>query len=488
MLEHARRLHFVGIGGIGMSGLALYLHHRGFTLSGSDAQESTQVHRLRAAGIPVTIGHAATNVNDADLVVVTSAIAGDMHQPAANPELVAAEQRGIPIVKRAQLLGEVVNRAALSIAVAGTHGKTTTTALIGHALRQNGIDATVLVGGVLHDADTNALVGDDDVVVVEADEYDRSFLWLYPTIAVITNIEYDHPDCYSNLTELEKVFVAFIGHVRDKLIVRSDALPLCCLASAQAVEMQTFNVENTTAQISRPKLNTEMKELRTPTGLPYWLATDVAVNSAGTSFTVWRGDQKLGRFSIPLLGAHNVGNALAAIAVSVAAGIDRAGARAALATFNGVERRLELKGAVGGVTILDDYAHHPTEVRATLAALRASGQRGNRLRVVFQPHTYSRTQALLSDFATAFDDADEVILLDIYAAREQPLPGISGQRLFEAMSKQHDNICYFAEQESALQYLQRSVKPGDVILTMGAGDVVRLGERLLSQLKGACHA
>ena len=459
-LELASKSHIylVGIGGIGLSAIARVLLARGHRVSGSDMRASAITDALVREGITVYIGHDAGHLPpDADLVIVSSAV------PADNPEVVAAQQRGIPVVKRAEVLGAMMTGQA-GIAVAGTHGKTTITALIALTLMRTGRDPTFIVGGVLQDLGTNARAGKGPYFVIEADEYDHTFLGLRPQIAVVTNIEMDHPDCYPNLESMVEAFRRFLA------LVPPDGCVVGC-GDDQRVRWL-------------------LGELRRGRRITYglgagvdWRATDIRANPAGGSdFLVRHAGHDFGRFSISiqLPGVHNVQNALAVLAVAHHLGLDQEAVRETLAEFQGTGRRFEYKGTVAGVMVIDDYAHHPTQIRATLAAARARFPR-SAIWAVFQPHTYSRTKALLDEYAVSFGDADHVIVTAIYAAREHDTLGVSAADLVARMS--HPDARLIADLGAATDYLAGHVRPGDVVITLGAGDGYLVGEGLLARLE-----
>jgi len=458
-------VHFVGIGGIGMSALARFLLAGGHRVSGSDLAPGEQGEALALAGAKIQTGHRAEHIDGAGLVVVTSAVSAD------NPEARAAQARGIPVMKRSELLAAIAN-SGRGIAVAGTHGKTTTSALIGHILTQTGLDPTVLVGGISQNLGSNARVGGGEFVVVEADEYDASFLHLHPEIAVITNVEPDHLDFYGDFDRLQAAFRQFAGQVTGTLIVCADDPVLSSLLPAL------------TAGPSGPAVRA---------GISYgidrglWRATDIRNEGALVRFRVLPGGQE---YRMQLVGSHMVRNALAAIVTARTVGATEGDIARALASFRGVVRRLETKGEAAGVVVIDDYAHLPTEIRVNLAALRQRypSRPGGSLRVVFQPHTYSRTKTLLSEFAAAFRDADAVYLLDIYPSREPAALGlalgISGRDLADATKLHHPHVTYSETGEGVIADLLHDLRPGDVVITMGAGDVYGIVPRLLEGLRG----
>ncbi len=455
------RIHIVGIGGIGMSAIARILHGLGYQVSGSDAQQTALTRELTSSGMRVFEGHRAENVEGVDLVVVSSAV------PEDNAEVQAARRLGIAVVKRDRLLGELM-ADKYGIAVAGTHGKTTTSALIAFMLTQLGLDPTFVVGGILQDLNVNARLGQGPHFVVEADEYDHTFLGLRPRLAVVTVVEMDHPDCFANLDAVTADFRRFV-----RLVPQGGAVIGCADQSGVVALLQTVEAEKNVAVVTYA-VNAAAD----------WQARDVRLNDwGGSDFSVLRHGAAVGRARLRLPGLHNVSNSLAALAVADCLGLPLEHALAVLPRFHGVRRRFEWKGEAGGVVVIDDYAHHPTEIRATLAAARRKfGQRP--LWVFFQPHTYSRTKALLNEFATSFGDADHVLIADIYAAREKNDPSIRAQDLVQRVS--HPDVRYVATLQQASELLRASLKPGDVLLTLGAGNGDWVGEEVLLALR-ECH-
>ncbi len=447
-LEGHRHIHFVGIGGIGMSALARWLLAQDYEVSGSDRDPGEQGEALTRLGARVSAGHRGDAIGDADLVVVSSAVGPD------NPEVRAAEDRGTLVVKRAELLSWIFN-AGRGIAVAGTHGKTTTSALVGHLLVAAGRDPTILIGGISANLGSNARVG-GPLVVAEADEYDGSFLRLRPEIAILTNVEADHLDFYGTAEQVYDAFRQFAHGITDRLVYCADdpiAAGIAREVSATAIGYGLDSGE--------------------------WQASGLGAKDGFTHFTVEH-DGIHTPYTSALFGRHNVLNSLAAIVVAASLDVPVDVIQTALPAFSGVARRLEFKGDAAGVLVLDDYAVHPTEVRAALTAVKQRYQRP--VRAVFQPHTYSRTKAFLADFACAFRDADVVYLLDIYAAREHDSLGISGQDLSSAVRRCHSNVHYTRSIEDTLAVLLDECNVGDVVVTLGAGDVFRLGPRLLAEL------
>jgi UDP-N-acetylmuramate--alanine ligase len=450
---HAR-LHIVGIGGAGMSAIATVLHERGYHVSGSDQAESDVTRSLREHGVEVVIGQRAENVGAVDMVVISSAIRAD------NPELIAAQQRGIPITKRAQFLGWLM-QGSLGVAVAGTHGKTTTTAMIAHILMSAGRDPSFIVGGTIKSIGRSAHAGRDREFVIEADEYDRMFLGLTPTIEVILNVEHDHPDCYPTLDDMLSAFREFVQHLPE------DGLVVACGEDAAATMLAREATRNLLYGF-KPSLD--------------WYATDIRSNQAGgVDFLTYHDDQMLGIVRLRVPGKHNVLNALAALAVTDTIGVPFNAAVDALSEFRGVGRRFEVRGEANGVTIVDDYGHHPTEIKATLAGARLRYP-GQQIWAVLQPHTYSRTKTLLDQFAAGFDDADHVIVTAIYASRERDTLGISNLDVVAAMARRdapHPDARAIDGLDEVARFLRQNTRPGDVVITFSAGDANKVSEALL---------
>ncbi len=445
----SKPIHFVGIGGIGMSAIAEVLLEEGYAVSGSDLKLSPITDNLARKGATIVQDHAAENIRDAGLVVISSAV------PLDNAEVREAQRRGIPVIKRAEMLGRLM-ADRFGVAIAGTHGKTTTSALIALILEQAGLDPTILVGGEMIDLDTNAKLGKGRYLVAEADEFDGSFLQLRPQMAIVTNIEPDHLDTYGTFDALITAFHQFMASVPEQGYI------VACRDDPRVKSLLKTPLKAQT--ISSYGLGTDAE----------WQATNVIPNAqGGTDFAVDRDGERIGSFSIRLPGEHNVANALAAITASSLLGIEGARIRQTLASFQGARRRFETKGEIKGITIVDDYAHHPTEIRATLKAARARfGDR--RIVCVFQPHTYSRTKFLFNEFTTAFGDADEVVITDIYAAREADTLGMSAADLATAI--QHPNVRYIGDLSDVAETERGRLQPGDVLMTVGAGDVDRVGD------------
>ncbi len=445
--------HFIGIGGAGMSGIAKVLHERGSVVTGSDLKDSRYARMLSDAGIRVSIGHDPSNLGDPDLVVVSSAI------PEHNPELEEARRRGLEVWPRARMLAHLAE-GCKTVAVAGTHGKTTTSSMVATALRGTGMDPTFLIGGELNDIGSNAYCGTGDVCVMEADESDGSFLYLDPVVAVVTNIEDDHLDHYGNTAALWDAFGAFIERIGETgtAVVCADDERLVALAEvACRGRLMTYGCH--------PGADV--------------VCSDMERDGKGHRFTLSTRDGLAVGCRLAVPGLHNVVNATGALAAVIAVGGDVSVATECLGRFAGVRRRMERVGEAHGVVVMDDYAHHPTEVRATLGA--ASGLGASRVWAVFQPHRYSRTAALGSEFGTAFSSADRVVLMDVYGAGEAPIPGVSGRTILEALLSEspRSRVAYFPHRTDVLPYLAGQVRSGDLVLTLGAGDVTAMGPELI---------
>ncbi|MBS1790900.1 MAG: UDP-N-acetylmuramate--L-alanine ligase [Acidobacteria bacterium] len=457
MFKKYQHIHFVGIGGIGMSGIAEVLLNLGYQISGSDAKKSAITDRLEKLGAKVFEGHDAANISDAQVVVTSTAVRPD------NPEVVEAVRKQVPVIPRAEMLAELM-RLKYGIAIAGSHGKTTTTSMVATVLDRAGVDPTIVVGGRVNTLGSNAKLGRGDFMVVEADESDKSFLKLSPTIAVVTNIDLEHLDFYSGIEEIRDHFVQFVNKVPFYGSV------IICLDDP--------NIQMIIPQITRRVITYGMR------AHAEIAASDVQISreNFGSSFAVRRRGEELGRIKLNVPGEHNVCNALACVAVALDLEVDFAKIAEGLEAFTGAGRRFEIKGLVPddgkGILVVDDYGHHPTEIRATLAAAKTSGRR---LVVLFQPHRYTRTAALREEFARSFYDADVVLLADIYAASEDSIPGVTSQALAEEIEKfGHRNVRYLGSIENGAQALLEAAQPGDLVLTLGAGNVWRAGEEFLA--------
>jgi len=451
-----KHIHLIGIGGAGLSAIARVLMEQGAQVSGSDLVLSPVTEALARDGVRVFDGHRAENVDGADLIIVSSAV------PATNVEVLAARAASIPVLKRPEVLGQMMN-GQLGVAVAGTKGKTTTTAMITSILLEAERDPTFIIGGVVAGLETNARAGKGPLFVVEADEYDRTFLSLKPRVAVVTNVEHDHPDCYPTFDDFRAAFVEFVA------LVERDGLLVACWDDPVARELGERRRASGAAVVFF--------------GLgegAEWRAGEIRANFAGgVDFLLTRQGEVLGLVRLRLPGAHNASNAVAAIAVADFLDVPLNVARSALTRFRGVRRRFEIKGEIGDVIVVDDYAHHPTAIRATLRAAREQFPYRS-LWAVWQPHTYSRTKVLLKDFAQAFDLADHVILLPIYAARETDTLDVGSGDV--AAEMQHPDARCAGSLDEALVWLGAEVRPGDVVLTLGAGDGDKVGEWLLQVL------
>jgi UDP-N-acetylmuramate--alanine ligase len=452
VLRRIQHVHFVGIGGSGMSGIAEVLLNLGYTVSGSDLRRTPVTDRLESIGARIFEGHAAGNAAGAHVVVTSTAV-----RP-ANPEVEEARRRGVPVIPRAEMLAELM-RLKYGVAVAGSHGKTTTTSMVALVLDRGGLDPTVVVGGRLGVLGSGARLGRGEFLVAEADESDRSFLRLTPTIAVVTNIDREHLDTYRDLADIQDAFLGFV----NKVPFYGGAV-LC--------------LDDPAVQDVLPRV-----ERRVVTyGLSYQAgvsARDLALSPAGSRYTATLDGRPLGALTLSVPGAFNVANSLAAVAVGLDLEVPFDAIRAGLESFTGVDRRFQVRGERGGVLVIDDYGHHPTEIRATLEALRRrAGER--RTVVLFQPHRYTRTRALWDDFARAFHHADVLLLTDVYAASEEPIPGVTAEALARSVAEHgHRRVSWAGDLKSATDRLADEVVEGDVVLTLGAGSVWTAGEELL---------
>jgi len=453
MRRKVQRIHFVGIGGIGMSGIAEVLLNLGYQVSGSDLGQTDTTQRLASLGAKITFGHDAKNLSAVDVVVTSTAVKAD------NPEVVEAHRRMIPVIPRAEMLAELL-KMKFSIAVSGSHGKTTTTSMVATVLAHGGLDPTMVIGGKLGSIGSNAKIGGGSVIVAEADESDGSFLKLSPSLAVITNIDREHLDYYRDIEDIKNAFTQFAN------IVPFYGSTIICADDANCREI-----------IPLVKRKVITYGLSTPAD---YAAVDLAFEGAFSRFTVRHGGQTLGEVFLNVPGAFNVSNALAAVAVAREMNMEFPAIQDGLAMYGGVQRRLEVKGQLGGVTVVDDYGHHPTEIKATLAAARHVWKQ--RLICVFQPHRYTRTKALYDEFLPAFADADTLILIDIYPASEEPIPGVNSLNLCKGIAEAgHKDVVYMAEAREIVKKLRTIAKPGDCIMTLGAGSVWKIGEEYLKK-------
>ena len=454
MFSSVNKIHFIGIGGIGMSGIAEILLKQGFSVSGSDLNRSDIVEQLESKGAKIFIGHQAENVADAEVVVYSSAV-----NIKENPETVAAVRNNIPLIRRAEMLAEV-SRLNYCLAISGTHGKTTTTSMCGLVLIEAGIDPTVIVGGRLKDfGGTNARLGDGKWTVVEADEFDRSFLQLSPTIAIINNIEEEHLDIYRDVEDIEQTFTEFASKIPFYGVI-------------------LLGIDDTGVKNILPKLNKKV--------ITFGLNRNCDIRGENLEFDgieskcdVYNGKEFLGELKISIPGEHNLKNALAAVAAGIQMGIDFSIIQSALKKFSGIYRRFDYKGEYSGATVIDDYAHHPSEVKATLKGARRGWD--NRIITVFQPHTFTRTRDQYKEFAQSFDNSDIVIITDIYPAREKPIEGIDGNLIAKSARQYgHKNIIYIPEFKDILPKLKEIITEGDLVFTLGAGNIWKIADELVS--------
>jgi UDP-N-acetylmuramate--alanine ligase len=458
MFSSIKKIHFVGIGGIGMSGIAEILLDQGFTVSGSDKVLSEVTDRLRNLGAQITEDHKPENIApDVDALVYSSAVSLD------NPEVVEAQKRKIPIIRRAEMLAEVM-RLKYGIGIAGTHGKTTTTSMVSLVLMEGGLDPTVIVGGKLSGlGGTNARLGHGDFIVVEADEFDRSFLSITPTIAVLTTLETDHLDCYRDLEDIKNAFIQFASKVPFYGFI------VLCLDEPALQDIMP--------QLSKKKIITYGMNPQADVQ-----AVDIRYKANMTTFTLVKNDHELGQITLQIPGNHNVQNALGAIAVGLEVGVSFEKVKAGIERFAGVNRRWEKKGEINSISLYDDYAHHPTECRAALAGAKAGWRR--RVVCVFQPHLYSRTRDFYEEFGKAFLLSDVLIVTDVYPAREEPIQGVTGELIASAAKLYgHKDVHYIPDKKNVPDILLKISKQNDIVVTMGAGDIWKFGEEFLKQLQ-----
>ncbi|MBF0226487.1 MAG: UDP-N-acetylmuramate--L-alanine ligase [Desulfobacterales bacterium] len=456
MYRKKYHIYFVGIGGIGMSGIAELLINLGYKVSGSDIKLSDITKRLSGLGCKIYDNHNENNVIGADVVVFSSAIFQD------NPEINSANNLSIPVISRAEMLAELM-RLKYSIAIAGAHGKTSTTSMVASVTAQGGLDPTVVIGGKLKSIGTNAVLGKGDFIVAEADESDGSFLKMSPTIAVITNIDREHLDFYKDLKTIKEAFLNFIHRIPFY------GIAVLCLDNEEIQEII-------------PKI----KKRFTTYGLSAqadFQAKKISFLGTKTEFSVYWMEKLLGSITLNLPGLHNVSNALASIAVGIELGINFDVIKKALETIEGVQRRIENKGEINGIIVLDDYGHHPTEIKTTLAAIKNSWP-DKRIIVIFQPHRYTRTKALFDDFTKAFYQCDSLIMLPIYSAGEKPIEKINSNFLCEEIKAHgHKDVVYADDVQKALEHCMNNLKPCDILLTLGAGDVYKIGETFLEKME-----
>jgi UDP-N-acetylmuramate--alanine ligase len=491
MFAKIQRIHFVGIGGIGMSGIAEVLLNLGYKVSGSDLKSSAVTQRLASLGATAFEGHRAENIAGAEVIVTSSAIAAD------NPEVTEAHKLHIPVIQRAEMLAELM-RLKYGIAVAGMHGKTTTTSMVAAVLAAGGLDPTVVVGGRVDAMGSNARLGRSQYLVAEADESDRSFLKLSPILSVVTNIDREHMDCYRNMRDVKKTFLGFMDRVPFYgMIVACNDDPLL---RTLLPEVQRRTVTYGTRRGSDFLIKFPLPTEKDAAGMVYPIQSPQPQDGTGkgvdAGFSRTRGEaghplnrfhvhyrqRDLGEFTLRVPGVHNVLNATAAIAVGLGLDIAVDSIRSALDQFRGVDRRFQLRGRVAGVSVIDDYGHHPTEIKATLAAARQCAFR--KIHVIFQPHRYTRTRDLMEEFTAAFNDADSLFVLDIYAASEKPIEGITGEALAQKIrEKMVKTGRYASSPAEAIDAAVAVAEKGDMILTLGAGSVSQFGPRILEKLQ-----
>lgn len=455
MFESFRKIHFIGIGGIGMSGIAELLHNLGYEVTGSDMRESETTKRLRRLGITVHIGHGMENIANAHVVVTSSAVKGD------NPEVAAAAQQQIPVIPRAEMLAELC-RLKYSVLIAGAHGKTTTTSLTSSILTAAHMDPTVVIGGRLKATGANAVLGSGSFIVAEADESDGSFLMLSPAIAVATNIDREHMEYFGDLEALKRAFISFLNKVP--------------FYGSSIVCIDNEHIRAVLPELHRRYITYGF----TPEADIF--AHSIEHRGFKMEYSAVYKGRDIGRIVLPLIGRHNVLNSLAAIGVGMELKVPVETIVRGLGEFGGIQRRFELKGERRGIKVFDDYGHHPTEIKAILSAARMAVK--GRVCVVFQPHRYTRTASLIGEFAEAFGDADRVFVLDIYPAGEKPIAGINSGALVEAISRHLREVAYVEDTEALMKMLDEEMRPGDVLITLGAGNVYALGERFLGEGAG----
>ena len=455
MLDNLKRIHFVGIGGSGMSSIAKVLLEMGYTVSGSDAQQSAVTTKLAQSGAIVHIGHSYENIGDTQAVVVSTAI------PVTNPEVKAAHDKGIPVYHRADVLAYLMSKRQ-GIAVAGAHGKTTTTSMIALMLERAGTDPTIVIGGELESIGGSAKLGHGPYLVAEADESDGSFLKFSPQMAIVTNIENDHMDYYKTMDNILRTFNEFLHKLAP-----AEGLAILCFDNAY--------VRNMATTLERSYVSYALEHEADIT------ARNIKSDGPISVFDVYQQGNLLGTVKICVPGMHNVSNALAAVAVGIQAGLSFAQIVEGLGLFQGAKRRFQTKGRVNGVWVVDDYAHHPTEISTTLLGARQTEPK--RLICVFQPHRYTRTNFLRKEFGTAFSHADLLILTDVYSAGEEPIPGVSGETIKDEIEQQtNQRVTYIPDKDKIARYLSEIVEPGDLVITMGAGNIYQVGEELVEKL------
>ncbi len=456
MFRKTKHIHFVGIGGIGMSGMAELLFNLGFTISGSDKLISDRTDHLKSIGITIFDGHFSDNIVNCDVLVYSSAVKLD------NPEIIEAKHQNIPVIRRAEMLGELLKVKSTSIAIGGTHGKTTTSSMLGSILSVAELNPTLVIGGIVNELGSNTISGSGDIIVVEADEFDRTFLSLQPTMSAITSIELEHLDCYDNLEDIQNTFTQFANSVPFYGIV--------------SVCIDDRNVQRILPNIKRPIITyglTNQADIQ---------AKNIHYANQCSQFTVMRNLETLGDVNLNAPGEHNIQNALAAISLSLELDIKFGDIQIGLENYSGVRRRFEIRNKTNsGIMLVDDYAHHPSEVQATLKAARSGWNK--RIVAIFQPHLYTRTRDFYQDFALAFMHSDVLVVTDIYPAREEPIDGITGRLISDnARTIGHKNVIYIQNKEDIPTNIAEITKPDDLVITMGAGDIWKFNDMIFQEL------
>lgn len=455
MFRKTRHIHFVGIGGAGMSGIAEVVLNLGYRVSGSDISQSETVRHLMNLGANIFIGHKPSNINGAEVVVISSAVSAD------NEEILAAKEKRIPVIPRAEMLAELM-RLKYSVAVAGAHGKTTTTSMIASVLFSGGLDPTVVIGGRVNSMGSGAKLGQGDFLVAEADESDGSFLKLTPTIAVVTTIDAEHLDYYGDISEVKKAFLRFINKVP--------------FYGSSILCLDQEHIQSIIPQVEKRFITYGL------TGQAEYTARDITFLDRIAKFTAFRGQRRLGEIKLNLPGIHNVQNSLSAITVGIELEMNFESIKRGLEEFSGVQRRFQIKGEVDGIMVVDDYGHHPAEIKATLRAAK-EGWKNKRVITVFQPHRYTRTRDLLKEFYTAFYDSDSLIITGIYPAGEKPIDGINGHLVYEGVKGHgHREVVFIENREEIVEYIAKKAGQGDMVITLGAGDIWKVGEEFLKAM------
>ncbi|MDA8753612.1 UDP-N-acetylmuramate--L-alanine ligase [Candidatus Marinimicrobia bacterium] len=451
-----KHIHFVGIGGIGMSGIAELLLNLGFDISGSDISNNENVERLKILGVIIFHGHNPENIKGCDVLVYSSAVSLN------NSEIIRAKQMGLPVIKRAEMLGELINLKETSIAISGTHGKTTTSSMIGSMLTHAGKEPTLVVGGLVQNLNSNSKLGEGQIIVVEADEFDRSFLSLKPTIAIVNNIELEHTDCYKDLNDLENSFLQFCQSVP--------------FYGSVLVNIDSFSIKNILHKIERPVTTYGMSRDAA------FRAKELEFKENKSTYSLFRAEENLGKIHLNVPGEHNIMNSLGAVALGFELGLSFNSIKNGLLDYKGVRRRFDIKGSHNDVMVVDDYAHHPTEVFTTIEAAKKGWDR--KLIVVFQPHLFTRTKEFYKEFAKSLEKADFIIITSIYPSREKPIPGITSKLISDYIDKTKKDVLFNVNDvDQAITILNEIAKPGSMILTLGAGDIWRFSDKYLKIMK-----